>query len=79
MGLVTAKEVAKAINLSKFGFLGTFIGWLLMKITKISSINTFYDNHKHIKGKAFLEAILKHYQINFEIPFLPLNISALVF
>ncbi|RTE55287.1 lysophospholipid acyltransferase family protein [Arenibacter aquaticus] len=68
MGLVTAKEVAKAINLDKYGFLGTFIGWLLMKLTKISSINRFYDDHKHLKGVDFLDAILAHYQIKFEIP-----------
>lgn len=68
MGLVTAKEVAKAINLDKYGFLGTFIGWLLMRITKISSINRFYDDHKHLEGLAFLDAILAHYQIKFEIP-----------
>ena len=65
---MTAKEVAKAINLDKYGFLGTFIGWLLMKLTKISSINRFYDDHKHLKGIAFLDAILAHYQIKFEIP-----------
>jgi len=68
MGLVTAKEVAKAIKVDKYGFIGTFIGWTLMKVTKISSINTFYDNHKHLSGTVFLDAILKHYQINFEIP-----------
>jgi len=68
MGLVTAKEVAKAINLERYGFLGTFMGWFLMKITKISSINSFYDNHKHLEGLAFLEAILEHYEIDFEIP-----------
>lgn len=68
MGLVTAKEVAKAINLSKYGFIGTFIGWLLMKITKISSINRFYDEHKHLEGTKFLDAILNYYEINFEIP-----------
>ncbi|WBU87930.1 GNAT family N-acyltransferase [Cellulophaga omnivescoria] len=68
MGLVTAKEVAQAIKVDKFGFVGTFIGWLLMKVTKISSINTFYDNHKHLNGTAFLDAILEHYQIKFEIP-----------
>jgi hypothetical protein len=33
MGLVTAKEVAKAIN-EKYGVLGTFSGWLLMKALK---------------------------------------------
>ncbi|ADY29576.1 lysophospholipid acyltransferase family protein [Cellulophaga lytica] len=68
MGLVTAKEVAQAIKVDKFGFIGTFIGWLLMKVTKISSINTFYDNHKHLTETAFLDAILEHYQIKFEIP-----------
>lgn len=68
MGLVTAKEVAKAIGIHKYGFLGTFIGWILIKITKISSINRFYDAHKHMDGVAFLDAILDHYSIRFEIP-----------
>ncbi|MDP5230835.1 MAG: lysophospholipid acyltransferase family protein [Cellulophaga sp.] len=68
MGLVTAKEVAKAINLDKYGFLGTFIGWSLMKFTRISSINTFYDSIKHLEGKAYADAILDHYEIDFEIP-----------
>lgn len=68
MGLVTAKEVAKAIHIHKYGFLGTFIGWLLMRITKISSINRFYDRHKHLDGIEFLDAILEHYDIRFEIP-----------
>lgn len=68
MGLVTAKEVAKAINLHKYGFLGTFMGWLLMKITRISGINRFYTKHRHLEGVEFLDAILKHYQIDFEVP-----------
>ncbi|HMB63475.1 MAG TPA: lysophospholipid acyltransferase family protein [Eudoraea sp.] len=68
MGLVTAKEVAIAINLHRYGFLGTFMGWFLMKITKISSINRFYDRHKHLEGIEFLDAILEHYEIAFEIP-----------
>lgn len=68
MGLVTAKEVAKAINLDKYGVLGTFMGWSLMHITQLSSINNFYEKHKHLQGIEFLEAILDHYEINFEIP-----------
>lgn len=68
MGLVTAKEVAKAIHLQNYGFLGTFVGWLLMRATKISSINRFYDRNKHLDGVAFLDAILDHYKIKFEIP-----------
>ncbi|MDC6387592.1 lysophospholipid acyltransferase family protein [Maribacter sp. PR1] len=68
MGLVTAKEVAKAINLSKYGFLGTFMGWILMKVTRISGINTFYDSISHLEGTEFTQAILDHFEIDFQIP-----------
>lgn len=68
MGLVTAKEVAKAINIDRYGPLGTFMGWILIKITRISTINRFYDKNKHLPGPEFLDAILKHYRIRFEIP-----------
>ncbi len=68
MGLVTAKEVAKAIHVDKYGFLGTFLGWTLMRITKVSGINTFYEKNKHLEGVAFLDAILEYYEIDFKIP-----------
>ncbi len=68
MGLVTAKEVAKAINTDKYGVLGTFSGWLLMKILKISTLNKIYDRNKHLKDVVFLNAILDEFQIKFEIP-----------
>ena len=68
MSLVTAKEVAKVINLSKYGFIGTFFGWLLMKVLRISSINKIYNKHKHLKGAAFFTALLSDLQIKFEIP-----------
>lgn len=68
MGLVTAKEVAKAIHTDKYGFLGTFSGWLLMKILKISTLNKIYDRNKHLKDVEFLNAILDEFQIKFEIP-----------
>ena len=68
MGLVTAKEVAKAINIDKYGFLGTFGGWLLMKTLRISILNKIYDRNKHLKDTAFLNAILDEFQIKFEIP-----------
>jgi len=67
IGLVSAKEVAKAINIDKYGFLGTFIGWLLMKFLKISAINKFYKKNKHLKDVEFLDKILEEYQIKFEI------------
>lgn len=68
MGLVTAKEVAKAINADKYGVFGTFSGWLLMKVLKISALNKLYDRHKHLKDVPFLNAILDDLQIKFEIP-----------
>lgn len=68
MGLVTAKEVAKAIKLDKYGFIGTFIGWLLMKLLKISSLNKVYNKNKHLNDVPFLNGILDELQIRFEIP-----------
>ena len=68
MGLVTAKEVAKAIKVTKYGVAGTFLGWLLMKVLKISKLNKLYDDNKHLKDVEFLTAILDSLQIRFEIP-----------
>jgi len=68
MSLVTAKEVAKAIKTDKYGFLGTFSGWLLMKVLKISTMNKIYDRNKHLSDLEFLNAILDEFQIKFEIP-----------
>ena len=68
MGLVTAKEVAKAINTDKYGVFGTFSGWLLMKVLRISTLNKIYDRNKHLEDTVFLNAILDEFQIKFEIP-----------
>ncbi|MDR2222818.1 MAG: lysophospholipid acyltransferase family protein [Flavobacteriaceae bacterium] len=67
MGLVTAKEVAKAINLDKYGIFGTFTGWMLMKALKITTLNDIYDRNKHLSDLEFLNSILKEFQIEFEI------------
>ena len=68
MELVTSKEIAKVIGANKFGFLGTFIGWVLMRLLRISEINKIYQKHKNKKDLAFLNGILKEFQIEFEIP-----------
>ncbi|APG60622.1 GNAT family N-acyltransferase [Christiangramia salexigens] len=68
MGIVSAKEVANVMNLRKLGFLGTGIGWLVIKTTKLSRINREYDKHKHLKGTEFISAILKEFEVDFEIP-----------
>jgi putative hemolysin len=68
MGLVTSSEVASAIGLAKYGMLGRGIGWLLMKVTRISSINKFYDSVAHLDGPDFTNAVLDHFEISYEIP-----------
>lgn len=67
MGIINAKEVAKALNLEKLGPLGTFSGWMLMNILRIPALNTVYDNQKHLKGAEFLNALLKDFEIDFDI------------
>lgn len=68
MGLVTAKEVAKALNISKYGYLGTSLAWGLMKLTRISAINSFYAKIAHLDCEAYAQAILEHYEIDYDIP-----------
>ncbi len=68
MGLVTAKEVARAIKVDKLGFIGTFMGWSLMKVLNISKVNKVYDRNKHLSDLEFLNALLDEFQIKFEIP-----------
>ncbi len=68
MGLVTSREVAKAIKVDKLGFVGTFIGWSLMKMLRISSVNKVYDRNKHLSDLDFINALLDEYEIDFEIP-----------
>jgi len=68
MSLVSPKEVSKAINLDKYGFIGTFFGWVVMKILRISKLNRIYNKHKHLKDLEFFTALLEDFQIKFEIP-----------
>jgi len=68
MSLVTSKEIANVLGISKYGFLGTFVGWILMRVLSISAINRIYNNHKHKKDLDFLNGILGDFQIEFEIP-----------
>src|SRR5690554_3848627 len=68
MGLVNAKEVAKAINLNKFGFLGTFVGWSMMQVLQISTLNKIYDRQKHLTDLDFINALLDEFGVKYEIP-----------
>jgi len=68
MGLVTAKEVAKATKLDKYGLIGTFLSWSFLKITRISNMNRRYDKISHLNAPDFLDAVLEQYEIDYQIP-----------
>ena len=68
MSLVTSKEISQVIGLQKLGFLGTFVGWIILRILRISAINKIYDNNKNKADLDFLNGILDACKIKFEIP-----------
>ncbi len=68
MPIVTAREVALGLKLDKLGFIGSFIGWLLLKITRISKINRQYDKLSHLEGLEYISKTLDLYGVTFEIP-----------
>ncbi|SHF99527.1 Putative hemolysin [Salegentibacter echinorum] len=67
MGVVNAKEVAKVMNLDKLGPLGTSIGWLILRTTKLSRINKEYEKRENLQGLEFIDSILEGFEIDFEI------------
>jgi putative hemolysin len=68
MSLVTSKEIAKVINLEKLGWVGTFVGWILLKTLRISRLNRIYEEHKEKQDLVFLDALLKDFSIQFDVP-----------
>ena len=66
--IVSAKEVAKLIKADGYGFVGTFFGWVILRILKISSINKIYKKNSHLQGLNFMNGILDAFNIHFEIP-----------
>jgi len=68
MSLVTSKEIAKVIKLDRFGWAGTFAGWLLLKTLRISRLNQIYERHKDKQDLVFLDALLDDFQIHFDVP-----------
>ncbi|CAL2095476.1 lysophospholipid acyltransferase family protein [Tenacibaculum sp. 190524A02b] len=67
MGLVNSKEIAKVLNVGKAGFLGTFIGWIVLKVLRIDAVNKLYDDNKHLPDIEFLRGILKDMKVKYEI------------
>ena len=68
MSLVSSKDIAKVLHVEKLGFIGTFIGWLFLKITKIDGINKVYEKVKNFEGNDFFDALLENFQLKVELP-----------
>lgn len=68
MSLVSAKEVARVIKVDKYGFFGTLLAWLLMKLLRISKLNQVYKKFQHLDAEEFVKSVLDDLSIKFDIP-----------
>ena len=68
MGIVRSKEVAKVMNLDRFGFLGNSLGWMVLRTTQLSVINREYEKRKDLPAPEFIDSVLQAFEIDFEIP-----------
>lgn len=68
MALVTSKEIAQVLGLQKLGFIGTFIGWILIRVLRISALNRIYNKNKNKSDVDFLNGVLDDCNIRFEVP-----------
>ncbi len=68
MPIVTARNVASGLKLDKFGFIGTFFGWVILKITRLSKVNRHYDSISHLQGLEYINTSLNKFGVRFEIP-----------
>lgn len=65
--LVSSKDVAKALQIDRLGFLGNAIGWILIHITRINKMNKVYDRVKHLHGNDFFSALLREFNLKVEV------------
>ena len=68
MPIITAREIATGLKLDKLGFIGTFLGWLILKITRLSKVNRQYDKISHLKDHNFMVKALEIHGVTYEIP-----------
>lgn len=68
MSLVSSKDIAKVLGVSKLGFLGTALGWVFLNVLKINKINYVYDQVKHLQGNDFFDGLLREFQLKVSVP-----------
>jgi putative hemolysin len=68
MQVVNAKQIAKALNLDKYGSLGTVAAKLFMKVTRISKLNKIYNKTYTPDALPFLNNVINELGVTYEIP-----------
>ncbi len=68
MSLVSNKDIIKILHLEKTGVVGRAVAWVFLRVTRISKVNSVYDQVKHLKGSDFFKKLLSILQISYEIP-----------
>lgn len=56
------------MNLDRFGFVGTSVGWMVLRTTQLNVINKEYEKRKNLPAPEFIDSVLKAFEIDFEIP-----------
>lgn len=64
MGLVNKSDIANVVNLDKIGL--SLLAKPIMDILRISDINEVYDKFVALHGVAFIDAVLKEFQVDFD-------------
>ncbi|MBC7884174.1 MAG: lysophospholipid acyltransferase family protein [Saprospiraceae bacterium] len=67
MPIVTETDIVRNLRLQRYGVLGTSVTKTMMDILGINALNQLYDQHCHLEGLAFIDAILDKLSIRIEI------------
>jgi len=68
MQVVTPKQIAKALNLDKYGKLGVFTAELFMKLTRLSKLNKIYEKSYTPDALPFLNKVINELGVTYDIP-----------
>ena len=64
MKLVNDEDIAKITKLDKLGM--PYLAQLIMRITQLSRVNSFYDHHFSKNGLDFVDAIFKEIELEYD-------------
>lgn len=67
MSLISKKDIAKLLHVEKLSFIGLGIGWLFLRITRLSKVNKVYDQVKHLEGEAFFDTLLSLLKLKYQL------------